>query len=301
MNKKSSSLGWIVKICTAGAAVGLTALGARAEAPQDGISQEAGASYSYSPSAGVERAGVKTGEVKVQNFAFDYRLGYQMAPGTRLLAGVNAGTTELGVDGAAALPDRLRAVGLMAGVNQNLAEWWGPGWSTTALVRTVWTSTEANLSGAGVAVQGVWTANYQQSATLAWNAGLVAGTHGRYAVLPVAGVRWNFAPDWTLAAGFPETKLAYSVTPQLGVKLAASFLGGSYHVEKAPAAGLGNTYLDYHEIRVGLGADYTVAPGVTVGAEAGAVVNRRFDYFDRDTKIEGRSAGYVALSLRARF
>ena len=124
---------------------------------------------------------------------------------------------------------------------------------------------------------------------------------GEYPVLPLLGVQWDFAPKWTASLGFPRTGLLYKASPEVQVRFGADYQGGTYHVNQARAPRLGDTWLDYRDFRLGAGVDLRVSEHVSVALDGGAVVRRRFDYFDRDYRVDGSATTYVTIGLRGRF
>jgi hypothetical protein len=50
-----------------------------------------------------------------------------------------------------------------------------------------------------------------------------------------------------------------------------------------------------------LGADVYLGRGFKLVADLGAVTDRKFDYFDRDYRIDGDAGIYATLGLQARF
>jgi hypothetical protein len=139
------------------------------------------------------------------------------------------------------------------------------------------------------------------SSTLSWNVGVAGMTRGDMKVFPVLGLRWSFAPDWDLEVGFPNTGVSYKVNEALTLNAGARFQGGTYYISKAPAAGLGDTYLEYQEIRLGLSAEYQISKNLSVVVDGGMTADRSYDYYDRNLKLDGKSAGYGSFSLKYQF
>ena len=69
----------------------------------------------------------------------------------------------------------------------------------------------------------------------------------------------------------------------------------------AAAPALGDTALDYREIRVGAALDFGGGDTWSVLVDAGAIVSQRFEYPDRSYRLAGSTAAYASLALRARF
>ena len=73
---------------------------------------------------------------------------------------------------------------------------------------------------------------------------------------------------------------------------------------EVPVAGidrLGISFLDFREVRAGLGADVKLAEKWSLALEAGAVTDRKFDYFDRNYSLNGDAGWYGTLFLRTSF
>lgn len=149
--------------------------------------------------------------------------------------------------------------------------------------------------------------NYTRSPDLVWNFGLNLNAFSDNPVLPIAGLRWRFAPGWTFTVGFPQSGFSWRHGDTLTLRAGVGFNGGSFRVSESlgvPGPGrarLANTYLDFREVRVGLGADVSLSQGFKLVAELGAVTDRKFDYFDRDYRIDGDAGLYGTLGLRASF
>ncbi len=269
-------------------------------APASPVSNDLSLAYSFSPAGDLEHGG-KIGEIKISNVRFNYLATTPLGHDRQLLLGAFDSFTDLKLTGTAALPDKLRQVGLTLGVRQSLAVWFGPDWSATALLRPNFAADSSGLSSAGFDLPVVLSLGYKQSPALSWDFGVSLNPKGRYTVLPLLAVRWDFAPDWAASLGFPLTGVTYKVSRNLTLRGGMQFQGGTYHIEKARAAGLGDTWMEYREIRAGVGFEYKLAPHIMCGLDAGMVVNRQFNYFDRDYRLDGGSTSYVSLNLRARF
>ena len=264
------------------------------------LNQELTLSHSCSPSGDLERNG-KVGEVKIAQSSVAYFLSVPLTRELRGLAGIFHTSTRLDLAGPVPLPGRLQLWGLSLGATRTLAEFFGPGWSSTLMLRPYLSSDSSSLGDAGFSLPASLSFGYRQSPALTWNFGLNVNAQSDNPVMPILGARWDFAPSWTLAFGFPQTGVSYQASPALTLKAGARFQGGTYHVTTARAPGLGDTWLEYRDIRLGAGFDYQIGKVLTATLDGGVVVNRKFDYFDRNYDLDGKSAGYFTLSLRARF
>lgn len=264
------------------------------------IRQLTSLSATFSPSADWE-GNSNTGEIEVNQYELSHMLTIPLSDQTNLITGAFAQIADIDVTGSAALPDRLMHVGIMLGATKDLTGLIGNGWSAKAVLRPGFASDSSSISGSDFNLQGFAVFEYESSPNLTWEMGVGFSMEGDLPVLPKLGVKWGFAPDWTLTVGIPETGVSYQMTPALKLRAGGRFAGGAYHVDSQPASGSDDTWLQYSEIRVGLGADYQIMENIVLSLDGGAVVQRSFDYFDEDYEIESESATFLTLGVRARF
>lgn len=257
-------------------------------------------SYSYSPESDLER-GTKIGDVSISHFDLGLNASKRLSENLTVLFGLSDKYTDLEFTGTTPLPDQLHAVGISVGAKRKLDECFGPAWSGTVRLQTEFSSDSSGLSEAKPSFGGAVFVSHQQSPTFAWDFGILGRSHGDLPVLPLVGARWSFAPKWMASLGFPRTGLTYDYSQRLSLHAGVSFDGGLYHVSAERAPGLGNTWLEYNEVRAGVRLEYRINPRLKLTLGGGAVVDREFDYYDRNYSIDGGSAGYLSIGLEARF
>ena len=258
------------------------------------------ATYSFSTEGDVERDGV-VGTVEASHYGVSVSASLP-APDTWMLSSEFSWKRhEFDLTGTIPLPDELDEFGINFMAMKDLSHEIGEGWSAMAMLSPSFASDSSDFSGDSLSLFGMLAIGKEVSPNFSWNVGIVGMTRGDMKVLPMLGVHWSFAPDWSLDLGFPETGISYQVSEALRLSLKASFEGGTYYVSEAPAPGFGDTYLDYQEIRFGLGVDYQISDKLSIVVEGGMVIDRTFDYYEEDIEFEGESAAYGRLSLRYQF
>lgn len=137
--------------------------------------------------------------------------------------------------------------------------------------------------------------------------GVQINPDAKYPVIGGPGVRWKFAPAWTLNAVLPNPRLEYAPSKGFIVYAGARLLGGTYRTDDSFGTARGNArfnraVLSYSEIRTGAGLNWEVRPGTKLELEAGAVVKREYDFHRLDARwtSEG-AAAYGGLTLSASF
>ena len=138
-------------------------------------------------------------------------------------------------------------------------------------------------------------------------AGVSVDYERKYAVLPTAGIRWQFAPQWVINAVLPTPRIEYEANRNLTIYGGGVFKSSNFRVDDnfAPQLKnrhLGGTVLTYSEVRAGGGIDWKVTPNITITAEAGYQPYRTFDFYRADVEFDQEnSAPYGTLSIHGSF
>ncbi|BET69459.1 hypothetical protein ASA1KI_43770 [Opitutales bacterium ASA1] len=268
--------------------------------PASGLQTAVSFFYALSPRSGLE-GGAAGEEVSINHYEIEFDAAKRVSDDMAVFFGLSDRYTDLDISGAVPLPETLHAVGLSVGARRSLADCIGPDWSGTVRLGTEFSADSSALSDAGATFTGAVFVSRRQSDTFSWDLGLLARSHGDLPVLPLIGAKWAFAPQWAATLGFPETAVTYRQSERLSLQAGVGLHGGLYHVSTARAPGLGDTWLEYSEIRVGITVTYELRENLTLTLGGGAVVDREFDYYDRDRSVDGESASYLSLGLKTRF
>lgn len=257
---------------------------------------------SASSNESVERGGISYGSVSVLTTSFSFSGRHGLDPATAFVYGMAYRNHQLDATGTV-LPDQLAELSVNLGVQRRFS----PKWSGALFVRPGFFSDFEDLSSKSLNVPLLAMFNYTPSPTLAWSFGLNVNPFSDSPVFPIAGVRWQFAEDWTFNVGFPQSGVSWRTRDSLTLRAGVGFNGGSFRITEnlgVPAAGinrLANTYLDFREVRVGLGADLKLSTKLTFAVDLGCVTDRKFDYYDRDFILNGDAGWFGTVALRAVF
>ena len=255
--------------------------------------------YSYSTKADLKHDGAKAGGVAVHHAEVSLSGRHELTTGLQLAYGLGYDTNLLAADASVPLPDQLSVFSLNLGLIRTL----NSEWTTALFIRPGFYSDFENLGSRSFNAPVLVTANYTPRRELTWTFAIRLDPFAKNPVLPVIGVRWQFAPDWEFALGFPRTGFTWQANTDLALRADVSFQGGSYRVMHAPAAvpALGGTLLDYREIRAGAGLDFKLADATTLSLDAGFVTDRRFDYHELNYRLNGDPAAYMKFSFKLNF
>lgn len=257
---------------------------------------------SFSSEEEIARGATLLGELAVQHFAVSASGRTPLSAETNLLYGAAYSVHVLDASTALPLPDRLAELSLNVGVRHQL----NPQWTVSVFLRPGFYSDFEDLDGKSFNVPLLALASYGQSRDLIWSFGLSANAFNERAVMPVVGVNWRINPAWSFSVGFPRSGFAWRATEKLTARAGVGFQGGNFRITQnlGPAPGgarLANTYVDFREVRAGVGLDYEFSDAVTLTLDLGAVTDRKFDYFDKDYRLDGDSGLYGALGVKASF
>ncbi|MBX3751594.1 MAG: hypothetical protein KF897_16060 [Opitutaceae bacterium] len=250
----------------------------------------------------LERGGT-VGSVEVARYDFSFTGRTALSEATMLLHGLAWSSTRLDLTGPVLLPDRLDELTLSLGLQHRAS----PQWTLGAYLRPGFYGDSLDAEADSFNAPLLATALYHASRELTWILGFSANAASDNPFIPIAGVRWQFAPDWTLNIGFPRAGFTWKASETVSWNLGATVQGGDYYVSEgfgAPAPGLGRlskTWLEYREIRAGVGAEVRLGAGVTLVADAGVAVDQRFDYFDRGYELKGETPFFLRLAVQGRF
>jgi hypothetical protein len=263
------------------------------------------ASWSWSSEEDLQRGPARVGEVAVNRFELSLSGRTKLTEATALGYGIGYAANRLDAS-ANVLPDKLTELSLNLGLIHRYSE----NWNLAAYLRPGFYGDSGDLNGDSFNAPLLLTAAYAPSRELVWMFGLNVNAFSDNTVLPILGVRWQFAPEWTFNLGFPRSGFTYRFSENLSLSAGVTFQGGSFRVGRDPRAtplslpaapGLANTYLDYREVRAGPALEYKLNENLRFTLDAGAVTDRKFDWFDRNYRLDGDGGAYLALSLRGSF
>jgi len=126
-------------------------------------------------------------------------------------------------------------------------------------------------------------------------------------VLPGGGVRWKFAPQWTLNAVVPTPRLEYEPNSNLLIFAGADLRLTNYRVEKNFGTlrgdpSLNHASISYEEARVGAGLEWKLSTAVKLSFEGGYIPFRDFDFHRTQVRYhQDGGAPYARIGFHAAF
>jgi len=251
---------------------------------------------------------VQRGSLSVRDFdESDTKLYFILTPRVKigiLRLGVEAERYSFGFGGNAAIPDVLQSTNLLIGLDTELSD--------SFLIRL---EAQPGYYGTDFDDFGQDTFNVPVviGGTYIFNSGfqIIFGVGidalRKYPVLPGGGIRWKFAPQWTLNAVVPTPRLEYEVSSSFMLYGGADIRSTSYRVDQQFGTIRGNPALNhaaitYNEVRAGVGFDWKLTSAIKLSLEGGFIPFREFDFHRTNVRYhQDGGAPYVLLALHAAF
>ncbi len=126
-------------------------------------------------------------------------------------------------------------------------------------------------------------------------------------VLPGGGIRWKFAPEWTLNAVAPTPRLEYEPNSNLLLFAGADVRIANHRVEKNFGTlrgdpSLNHASITYEELRVGGGLDWKLSTAIKFTMEGGYILFRNFDFHRTQVRYhQDGGAPYLRFGFRAAY
>jgi opacity protein-like surface antigen len=256
----------------------------------------------------VGRGDVQRGSLSVRGFdENDTKFHYILTPRVKigiLRLGMQAERYSFSYGGNAAIPDGLESTSLILGLDTEFSDSFlirleaQPGFYGTDFDDFGW-----DTFNVPVVLGGTYIVN--SGFQIVFGVGIDALR--KYPVLPGGGIRWKFAPQWTLNAVAPTPRLEYELNGNFMLYGGADIRATSYRVDKQFGTVRGNTALNhaaltYEEVRTGGGFEWKLTSSIKLSVEGGFIPFRNFDFHRADVRYhQDGGAPYGTLALHAAF
>jgi len=237
-----------------------------------------------------------------QSSLLRYVFSPQITPRVLLHFGAEWQRIAFGAPDHAPVPNSIQDISAILGLDWQITDRW--------LLRTEFQpgvySDFQDVSSSDLDAPLLLSAAYLANPDLQWFLGLRLDPRSHYPVIPAVGLRWKFADEWTLNAVLPRPRLQYDFSDRLQTYLGAGIEAGTFRMgqdfgDARRWHDLNGSILDYFEVRVGPGFSWKIRPPITIEADAGYMVYRRFDFSDRHVVFRSDPAPYFQLACRFRF
>jgi len=266
------------------------------------IAEELDVNYSYTGNAAVTGSKLTGATVDEHSADVKFVVSSQLTRDLLLRVGGEWQRFSFGVPTGVPVPAVLQQASAVIGCDYQA----GGQWIVRAELQPGLYSDFAEITGTDVDAPLVVAGVYLANPDLQWLLGLHVDARSQYPVMPVAGVRWKFADEWTLDFMLPKPRLEYDLNDRVQLYLGAGLAAGTFRIGNHfgtdnGLAKLDGQTVDYLEVRVGAGCSWKIAPMLSLEAEAGTLVYRDFDFFNARTDYRSHGAPYGEVACHARF
>jgi hypothetical protein len=256
----------------------------------------------YAGGARTRGGGGNIGSVDEWSTDLKWVISPQVTKNLLLRLGAEWQRLSFGVSDHAVVPNVLQKVNALIGLDYQLTDQW----LLRADLQPGVYSDFQDVSWRDVDAPLLMGAAYLVNSDLQWFFGVRVDLRSQYPALPALGVRWRFADQWTLNLMLPNPQLEYDLSDKLKAYLSigaefGTFTVGDHFGSDRGRPDLNHAVLDYFEVRVGPGVAWKIRPSVTLEAEGGCMVYRRFDFFDQDRVLRSDPAPYVRVLCHIQF
>ncbi len=248
------------------------------------------------------------GDNVIRDFdGYQGRISFILTPRTKigiLRLGVQTERYSFSYGDMAPIPDDLHSTNLIIGLDTELSD--------SLLIRveaqpgfygTDFDDFGRDTFNVPVIIGGTWI--YSSNLQFVFGVGIDAWR--QYPVLPGGGVRWKFAPEWTLNAVVPTPRLEFEPNSNVLIFAGADIRGPSYRVEKNFGTLRGDPSLNhasivYEELRTGAGLEWKLSTAVKLSLEGGYIPHRNFDFHRTQVRYhQDGGAPYARFGFHAAF
>ncbi len=261
--------------------------------PADPTTFDLIADYSHAGRAAIHEGTLPLGAIESTHVRLGIEAAIPIRTRNTLRCGLRVQSLAFHPPALSPLPDTLGSASIHLGFSHVL----NSPWSLTA---------EVNPGNYGNAfgVPAGFRAVYAVSRELQWAAGVTYDWRSGHPILGALGVRWQFAPEWAVSLLLPSPGIEWAATKTLTLFAGASLRDGTFRVARdfgraraRPA--LDGQMVDYREISAGAGAWWQFAPNTALHLTVGRMLDRRFEYAQRNLLLNGDGAASGQLALSA--
>lgn len=230
-------------------------------------------------------------------------VSYQAREGVLFRFGLEMQRYNFAVPDTLMLPSKLQSASIVIGADFQL----GDAWIVRVDVQPGYYGGGTDLRAGNFAAPIVVGTSYFASADLQFVAGLSIDINRKYPVLPGIGFRYKCNADWVLDMILPQPRIEYSLNKDTTLYAGGDLQGATYRADsdfgtQQGNPKLNNAWVDYSQVRVGVGASIKIRPEVTLEMEAGIVPIQEFDFHRANVRASSTEIPpYGGIVLKAAF
>ncbi|GDY22568.1 hypothetical protein LBMAG56_39150 [Verrucomicrobiota bacterium] len=260
------------------------------------------AEVSYAAPSRIGLGSVRLGDIDTLHTRVSYLVTTRTSADFSWRAGLTWDRYAFGTPAGAPLPSSVHALALKLGTDWRLTDRWSVQFEVSPGLYSDFADIGFNDLNSPFALM----ATYSVNRDLQFFARANVTFHGEFPVIGGPGVRWKFADRTTLWLALPKPRIEYALHPSLTLHVGGELRGGVFRVGEQFGTQHGRPNLDhadlnYREIRTGAGARWQFDKNLSLAAEGGWLIDRRFRFRDQKLQLNGDGAPYFQLGLSGSF
>lgn len=254
----------------------------------------------YTETGKAKFLGTKSGDSGAANMNVSIFAPQQLNEKWTVPLGLVSENLELDTISGVPVPEEIHTLSLKTGLRYRLnEEWMITGLFSPTLYKF------SDVGGNDIGFSGGVSAMWRYSDSLTWMFGAVVSPDSEIPALPLVGVDWRINEEWDLRLMFPQPRVIFRPDEHWSFHAGASFVQATFRSDDTLGTSIGrpqynDALASYRDIRLGVGAGYSLNKSLRVEVEAGYSVNRQIAYKDFET-VEFESAPYLRFGLNFGF
>lgn len=254
------------------------------------------AEFSYAGSSNISEGTLRLGKMSTTNARGSAVMAITIDAQNQFLIGAGGQWYNFDAPAASLVPDQLGSLALKVGWNRAIDRQWSLRFEADP----------GNYGSGSFGAPIAFRAIYAASRDLQWAIGVNYDWRSGHPLAGGVGVRWKFAPDWTLAFLVPAPRVEWAVNKELSLVAGFNLRGGTFKVANDFGRTRGrpafdSQTVDYREISAVIGARWLLSQGTTLNVGVGYMTDRRFQFDDRNLLLNGDGAPSLQLSITSAF
>ncbi len=258
--------------------------------------------FSHSPDAALNRGATDLGDLNASWLRAGYAVSFLTGPNYSWNVGVQWDYAKFEAPAAAPVPEEIHGLGLRLASNWRLND----RWSLRSDLRPGLYTDFKDISGGDFNVPVTVALGYEVNPDLQFLFAVNVDARREFPVVGGPGVIWRFAEGWRLSLVIPRPQIEFAASEQLTLFAGGELRALAIRVAEDFGVASGNASLNddqvtYREMRVGGGVRWSFNRWLRLTAEAGYVLDRRFEFDRGNLLLNGDGAPYFSVGLSGNY
>lgn len=270
--------------------------------PAIGFTHKSTSEFSYVANSDIKQGSASLGEIDTTHTRFRYGASFQTSDKYSWRVGAEWERHSFGLPAGSMLPNSLDSIALNLGNTWRLNDKWMLQFEADPGVYSDMEDIDIEDFNAPLSFRSL----YFHRPNLIWTLALIGNIKSEFPVVGGVGVRWLPTDKLTVDILLPRPQISYQLSDKARIFAGGEFKGGGYRVAENFGTRVGRPDLNdqdlaYREVRVGGGLNWWFTDKISAMIEGGWVVDRRFNFRDRNLQFNGDGAGYFQIAIKGSY